>query len=157
MCAIVDANVVAEVFGRKRPPAGAKFFDWINGGNGRLVVGGRLLEELDRSSEEFKIWRQGATLAGRMRVIDPSEINARTRELQNEGKCASNDLHVLALAQVSGARLLYSNDRALQRDFKNKNLIDRPRGKVYSTLRYQSVKDNHKRLLRNDDLCPAWQ
>ncbi len=92
-----------------------------------------------------------------MRIIDPSEIHARTQELQNEGKCASNDLHVLALAQASGARLLYSNDRALQRDFKNKNLIDRPRGKVYSTLWYLSVEDNHKRLLRNEDLCPAWQ
>ncbi len=59
MCAIVDANVVDEVFGEKRPPAGEKFFDWLTVGNGRLVVGGRLLEELDRSSEEFKNMETG--------------------------------------------------------------------------------------------------
>ena len=39
-------------------------------------------------------------------------------ELQDAGACQSNDLHVLALAQVSGARLLYSNDLSLHQDFE---------------------------------------
>ena len=39
MCAIVDANVVAEVFGCKRPEAGLKFFEWIDDGKARLVTG----------------------------------------------------------------------------------------------------------------------
>ena len=47
MCAIVDANVVSEVFGSNLPPAGEKFFDWLNKGSGRLIVGGKLLEELE--------------------------------------------------------------------------------------------------------------
>ena len=36
--------------------------------------------------------------------------------------CRSNDPHVIALAQINGARLLYSNDEALQKDFGDKRL-----------------------------------
>lgn len=46
MCAIVDASVMGEVFGPKPAPAGKVFFEWLNSGNGRLVVGGKLLLEL---------------------------------------------------------------------------------------------------------------
>ena len=152
MCAIVDANVIAEIFGSQRPPAGETFFHWINGGNGRLVIGGKLLKELE-SSDRFMSWGHKALLAGKIKIIDKIAVNARTKELCDEGKCKSNDSHVIALAQVSGARLLYSNDKALQQDFKNKSLLDRPRGKVYSTLQHQSLRDSHKQLLRNKDLC----
>ena len=55
MCAILDANVAGEVFGTDRPAAGRAFFHWINEGRGRLVVGGRLLQELDRN-RAFKDW-----------------------------------------------------------------------------------------------------
>ena len=44
MCAIVDANVAYEVFGRDRPPAGERFFDWLSSPRGQLVVGGKLRE-----------------------------------------------------------------------------------------------------------------
>ena len=40
MCAIVDANVAHEVFGTSQTPAGKRFYDWINEGQGRLVIGG---------------------------------------------------------------------------------------------------------------------
>ena len=48
------------------------------------------------------------------------------------GEITSDDPHVLALARVSGARLLYTKDNALIRDFKDKKFIDQPRGKVYT-------------------------
>ena len=51
-CAL-DTNDASEVFGCNRPPAGIGFFDWINTGNGHLVVGGRLLVELDRGSQKM--------------------------------------------------------------------------------------------------------
>ena len=60
--------------------------------------------------------------------------------LVERGVCQSNDQHVIALAIVSGARLLYSNDRRLQRDFKDRRLIDPP-GKVYSTRRGKRSRD----------------
>ena len=153
MCAIVDANVVSEVFGSNLPPAGEKFFDWFNKGSGRLVVGGKLLEELEKSSADFRRWGQEAQLAGKMRIVNKNEVDARTGQIQSEGAIRSDDPHVIALAQVSGARLLYSNDGNLQQDFKNKSLIDDPRGKVYSTSGGGSFQRRHDRLLKDKNLC----
>ena len=153
MCAIVDANVVSEVFGSNPPPAGEKFFDWLNRGSGRLIVGGKLLEELEQGSADFRRWGREAQLAGRMIIANKSEVDARTEQIQSEDAIRSDDPHVIALAQVSGARLLYSNDGNLQRDFKNKSLIDDPRGKVYSTSEDGSFQRSHDRLLKNKNLC----
>ncbi len=47
MCAIVDANVMHEVFGSNLQSAGEQFFNWIEKGTKRLVVGGKLREELE--------------------------------------------------------------------------------------------------------------
>ena len=55
MCAIVDANVANEVFGPNQSEAGKKFYDWINAATGRLVVGGKLLAELEEGSPKFRI------------------------------------------------------------------------------------------------------
>lgn len=155
MCAIVDANVAHEVFSADRPEAGVKFFEWINSGIGRLVAGGKLLEELNRTSA--REWARQALNAGLIRNVRGTDVNARTEELRYEGACRSNDPHVLALAQLSGARLLYSNDRSLQQDFKNRSLIDNPPGKIYSTDERRNpnkeFRPTHKRLLGRKDLC----
>lgn len=153
MCAIVDANVAHEVFGPSAPPAGGKFLDWLSK-RGRLVVGGELLEELTRS-KDFRSWARELTLAGKMRVVDACEVKTRTDQLRREESCASNDPHVIALAQVSRARLLYSNDRSLQKDFRNKQLIDDPRGSVYSTQKSSEFRPAHRKLLGRRDLCRA--
>ena len=153
MCAIVDANVMHEVFGSNLPPAGEGFFDWIEKGTKRLVVGGKLREELEQSSEDFRKWARVAIRTGKIRIVNTNEVDAKTREIENEGGYVSNDPHVLALAQVSGARLLYSNDGDLQEDFGNKNLIDNPRGKVYSTRVSKNFQRAHRDLLNNRNLC----
>ena len=54
VCAIVDANVAHEVFGPNPAPAGDGFFQWVMRGRGRLVAGGKALEELERSSGEVQ-------------------------------------------------------------------------------------------------------
>ncbi len=155
MCAIIDANVAHEVFGSNLPPAGEEFFAWLNKGSGRLVVGGRLLEELETGSRDFRKWATEVALAGKMSIVNKSEVDAKTEQIRNEGSCTSDDPHVIALAQVSRARLLYSNDRNLQKDFGNKKLIDYPRGKVYSTHENKNFMPAHKRLLGRKDLCRA--
>ena len=164
MCAILDNDVVGQVFGPKRPEAGEKFFEWLNSGRGRLVVGGRLRQELS-GNNEFRRWLQQALLAGRAADYDEGEVKDKTKELKNAGACRSDDPHTVALAQVSGARLLFTNDAALKEDFADKKLIDNPRGKVYTTLRkkrsgkrYETVpienfQESHKRLLGNRSLC----
>ena len=155
MCAILDTNVVSEVFGSDRPSAGKGFFDWINTGKGHLVVGGKLHEELTRGSDGFREWTREAQLAGRLWIVREGKLKERTEELCAEGTCSSNDPHIIALAQVSGVRRLYSNDKRLQDDFTYKGLIDKPRGKVYSTNENNHFSNSHKGLLRlkKNELC----
>lgn len=148
MCAIVDASVVREVFNHTdQPPAGKGFFDWIDRGRGHLVVGGKLGEELEASSR-FKKWARSARQSGRLIRVDDGKVNAKTEKLERSRTCRSNDAHVIALAHIGRVRLLYSNDRDLQDDFKDKDLIDKPRGKVYSTGVNEEFTDAHKRLLQ---------
>ena len=156
MCAIVDANVASEVFGSKPQPAGELFFDWINVGSGRLVTGGKQLQEL-QYLQGFREWAATAVSAGKVRISRAGEVDARSQRLRAKGDHRSDDPHVLALAQLSGARLLYSNDIALQQDFKDKALIDTPRGRVYSTLHGKSVSPSHRALLKRNDLCAGVQ
>jgi predicted nucleic acid-binding protein len=155
MCAIVDANVAHEVFGADRPEAGVKFFEWINLGKGRLVAGGKLLRELNPTSA--REWARQALNAGLIRNVPETHVDARMAELRNEPAISSNDPHVLALAQISGARLLYTNDRALQQDFRNRRLIHNPPGKIYSTddrnNPNKEFRPVHRKLLARRDLC----
>ena len=155
MCAIIDANVAHEAFGENATPAGAGFRNWINMGSGRLAVGGSLMREMEQSAPGFREWAIQARLSGKMRVADDGEIANRTATLREAGLCRSDDHHVIALAQVSGARLLYSNDQNLHRDFRNKLLIDNPRGSVYSTLESKDFSRNRQRQLRRPNLCAS--
>ena len=149
MCAIVDANVVHEVFGsQEKQPAGAGkgFREWLNSDKGKLVIGGKLKEELEENSN-YCIWAQQATLSGKLINKSKDCINQKTKEVKSSSELKSNDPHIIALAQVSGARLLFSNDKDLQKDFKNPAIINEPRGKVYSTISNQSFTDAKKKLL----------
>ena len=120
MCAIVDANAIWEVFGSDRPEAGQKFFDWLTVGSGILTIGGKLLSEISKD-QRFKEWANAAIKSGKMRIEDGTEIEKREVEISRSYQLRSNDLHIVALAQVSGARLLYSNDGKLIEDFKDKS------------------------------------
>ena len=146
MCAILDANAASAVFGRHQGGAARAFLDWINDGSGSLVVGGKLRSELNKVGA-FREWQRQAVLAGRIKNADDAAVDKRARELERVDKCASNDHHIIALANVSGARLLYTNDGELQRDFKNRDLIKKPRGRIYSTKTQSDFGRAHKGLL----------
>lgn len=152
MCAIVDVNVASEVFGDHRPPAGKVFFEWLVSSRGQLVVGGRLREELNRNAGLLR-WLTSATRFGRVRFVSDDDVDDRAKRLRREGVCTSNDEHVLALALVSGARLLYTNDNALIADFKNREIVAAPRGRVYTTAQGAAVTRAHRGLLAARDLC----
>lgn len=156
MCAIIDANVAGEVFGSKRTEAGKKFFDWIDEGSGRLICGGKLLKELEGGSPGFREWVVIASKTGRMKNMNEEKVKRKTEQIQKESNYLSDDPHILALAQLSGARLLYSNDIDLREDFQNKALID-PAGSIYSTLRSKKFTPAHRNLLRKKGLCPSAQ
>lgn len=154
MCAILDANVAFEVFGddNKRTDAGERFLKWVFAGAERLVVGGKLLEEL-RIPPDLALQLQGA---GRMKTEPKATVDARAKQLQDS--CSSDDPHIVALALVSGARLLYTNDHKLMEDFTNPKLIDQPQGKIYPARGDGKYRDGrfqrtHRDLLRRRDLC----
>ena len=152
MCAIIDADVVAEAFGRKQTAAGQAFRHSVDYEGLRLVVGGELLDELDKH-QSFRTWRSVARQYGRIQIVGRKIVDSLANQLRSSNSCNSNDAHVIALAQVSGARLLFSNDKSLHQDFKDKRLIDEPRGKVFSTNEHTSVTQTHRRLLNDSSLC----
>lgn len=154
MCAIIDNNVRHEAFGEPevQTAAGKFFIDWVNAGRGKLVVGGKLYDEL-AGYRNFNQWFRQALRLGNAISIDDSTVAAETAALASRHICKSNDAHVLALARVSGARLLFTNDQDLQDDFGNRQIIGGVRGRVYTTLRYQDISRSHKDLLNRNDLC----
>lgn len=111
----------------------------------KLVVGGKLTEELCKISN-FSEWLNEALISGTAKSFPDSVISKEENELKGL-KCKSNDVHVLALARASGARLLYSHDNALGKDFKNSDLIPtkvHKRGKVYRTDRSDLFVDSQR-------------
>ena len=146
MCAILDNDVCAEVFGKRRTPAGKGFLDWLDS-RGHLVAGGQNKRELD-GNNSFQAWWREATLAGRTTLVNDDQVTQLQHQLESNRACRSNDAHIIALARLSGARLLYSNDRELMDDFRNRGLIPKPPGKVYSTDVTQDFTPRRRRLLR---------
>lgn len=129
MCIIVDANRLGAFLADTADVDAEPIHAWLRRGRGVVVysTGGAFARELGRRARErlAQYVRAGmATLVSSDRFKD-DEDSLRDR-------IRSDDPHVLALARASGARLLYTADGNLISDFKNKQLIDGPRGKVYT-------------------------
>ena len=109
-----------------------------------MVVGGKLRDELS-GNQNFVRWLGQAVQAGRARILDDNEVNAVTRSLLADSVCRSDDPHVIALARISGTRLLYTNDIPLEKDFKR--LI--PKGIVFTTKQdpQRQLTQEHRSLL----------
>ena len=158
MCVIIDNSVAGEVFakaGSGKPAPAHELFSRINKRCFPVVAGGELLAKELSENSNFRRWWQQAVLSGRGRKVPDDSIEQEVVNLKRKGGYRSNDPHVLALARVSGARLLYTNDRRLQRDFKNSQLISNPAGRIYTTLGEENrqLRPSHKRLLGRTDLC----
>lgn len=153
MCAIIDNNVRHEVFGAReiQTPAGKFFLDWLDSGRGVLVVGGHLRRELGEY-RRFEVWLETAVQFGRVRQVNDAQVDRETGTVSSQ-EISSDDPHVLALARISGARLLFTNDRDLQDDFRNRNIIGGTRGRIYTTLQSSDISRTHRNLLNRTDLC----
>lgn len=152
MCGVVDNDVASEVFGDRQTGAGKGFRDWLDKRRGSLAVGGDLLDEL-AANGKFREWYSRGIQSGLILQIGRDRVAPVQRRLEREGRCKSNDTHVLALAIASGARLLYTNDTDLMDDFRNRNIVPGPPGKIYTTRDRGDFRPAHKRLLRMKNLC----
>ena len=113
--------------------------DWIDNKNGKIAYSpvGKMKNELERSPRvrnRFTQYRR----AGKLKDFPMEAVEQEKKRLP---KLRSNDPDILALAQVSGVRVLVSSDTDLHADFKS--IVG---GNIYQTQR-------HKHLLKKD-LCP---
>lgn len=135
MCLIVDANLCSVVFKKTTDLKYQKLRDAIASNRLRLVHGGKLSEEYATAG----VLSMLALLSQSGRAFRVADALIDAQLAQINGQCVSNDEHVIALARADRQRahLLCTDDAALQKDFKNKALIDNPRGKIYSPTRHK--------------------
>ena len=138
MCLIVDANLAPSVFGVPTDREFVPITEWLTSKkkDGKLVVGGLLATELDKISSARRFVR-ALQQAGRARLIPDHAATEEARRIRIG--CVSNDAHIIALARISGARILCSYDKPLQQDFGNVRLISSPRGRVYQRREHASL------------------
>jgi hypothetical protein len=147
VCIIIDANLAFCIFTSVPEDEFRPVFDWLHAAdkNGCVVYGSKLADELSSRTESRRYLLRLAQ-AGRARLIPEGILQPEEEELTRGRLCQSNDPHVIALARVSGARTLCSHDRALHHDFRNSELISKPRGRVYQNA-------THTKLLCHDPCC----
>ena len=147
MCLIVDANRASLVFAQTPATDVAPIREWLTSAkkDGQVVIGGHLEAELNKINGARRCLL-AFQRAGRARFIPQHQVRAEVARVNATGNCQSNDTHVIALARVSGARVLCSEDNALHKDFKNPRLINNPRGRIYRTAQ-------HARLLGHTKAC----
>lgn len=146
MCIIVDNSVRDIVFGEKMTVSGERLRNRINDQQRKLVVGGKLVRELSEA-ESFRIWLVQAQLADLVLEFPDADVEARIELVKRDSKCRSNDEHVVALALLSGCRVLCANDRKLREDFRDPEIVSRPRGKLYSIDQRANDRRQYENLL----------
>jgi hypothetical protein len=105
-----------------------------------MVYGGQLRDEYLKNNKVRGILRE-LDRAGRLIALSDGDIEDEIERLRTSAICCSNDLHILAIARIANVRLLASHDQALQKDFNNSKILNKPRGKVFQ-------KASHIPLLR---------
>ena len=138
MCLILDTNKYGDFLAPGNQDM-EPVRSWMKTKNGKIAYSPtekmeRELKKHGKMREQFDRYRD----AQKLKLIPPNEVEQAMNSLQG---LQSDDPDIIALAQVSGVKLLVSNDENLHADFKAI-----ARGKIYQT-------SAHKRLLRND-LCP---
>jgi hypothetical protein len=142
MCIIVDANVAHEFRGTFTDEALA-IRDWLIEDGGIIAAGGRLKKELLRTS--FKNIYLTLLQAGRLYQYDDKEVSRAEASVNAKQNTRSDDAHIIALAQVSLCRVLFSRDQDLHSDFCNPQILS-PRGRIYQDK-------SHEHLLRTARAC----
>ena len=154
MCVILDASARDDVFGRARTAAGTQLFEWLETPWGRLVLGGKLTREL-ATSDTFAKWAEVAVSDGRVKTLGEDALEKEIRVLSTNWLGKSDDQHVIALARVSRAHILYADDGNLCDDFRNPELVPNPRGRLYPTGETLNAARHRRGLLNRTDLCPS--
>ena len=136
MCLILDTNKYG-VFLNPRNPDMEPVRKWLKKG-GKIAYSPT--QELEGHGG-MKDWFKARRRTPMVKYIPKNKVEQAMKKLLQSSNLRSNDHHIIALAQVSGVKLLVSGDKALHADFKE--LI---KGKIYQTKKHQN--------LLKPDLCP---
>ena len=149
MCVVIDANAATQSIGRGATEAGSRFLEYVS--KGRLVLaygGAKFRRELAGCGEGFRRWLALALSNKRVVSVSDEMVATVVHELKVLRSCRSNDVHVVALARVANAGLVFTNDRLLQSDCQN--VLG---AKVYTTNDNRTGFTHSKRDLLNGASC----
>ena len=136
MCMILDTNQFDRFLSENEDMA--PIHGWIEEG-GRLVYSNyeKLKQELENHKKAHKHF---IALNRRARAvqIDKGKVSLAIKEIEIKNKKShyepkSDDLHILGLAEASGAKLLCTEDKDLESDFKQ--II---KGRIYKRKKHHS-------------------
>ena len=144
MCMIIDANRLNVFLSHQNNDDVKPIYSWLNNGSGKIVYSteGKFREEVKETARRALV---ELVRSGKARFVSGKQLKSEQERLIKDSDYKSNDTHVLALALVSGARLLYTEDQALRSDFRKgkwrngRFIIRSPRGKLYSSRRNSNL------------------
>ena len=125
---IVDASV-ATTFFNNEDPRYPRVRMAVRQGRCCLYYGGLLRREYERIRSIMRTLL-ALDAAGRAKAVPDMMVDELTEHLDRSGVCQSDDPHIIALAKITGSRLLCTDDHPLQQDFTNRSLLNNPRGKI---------------------------
>ncbi len=141
MCLIIDA-CVANRFTELPHENAEPIVKWAlsvkPSANRHIVYGGKLKRELLRAGEGIRRFLRNVEQSGRLIEVSEALLNPEqiiVEELYDRHEIdGADDPHILALARISGSRLLFTEDnRSKLIDlFRDKRFVDPP-GKVYKS------------------------
>ena len=142
MCLIVDINVAHDVLKPDGSDNYAPIRIALMNRKATLIYGGKLAEEYITNGAINKLIL-AFDRAGIAKRYPAHEVNSETETVITLGLCKSNDEHIIALARVSRARVLCTNDEMLRTDFRNPRLISNPRGSIFSNKQHKHILHRH--------------
>ena len=157
MCVIVDADKSHGLVKDPLPNDVKPLQKWLSR-DGSLVysTGGIFDRQYSREVRDYFrfLSRNNKAIQFNLQVVEE-----KMTDLPDEGALASdensgrNDRHILALALVSGAEVLYTGDQNLMKDFQNKKIMGHSNGKIYSSEEDKGRGLQSRKLFDQKNLC----
>ena len=142
MCIIIDTNKMPAFLKSPLSEDMKPIHTWLSkrGGSFVYTTYGTYGKELKDFEHKLRSYYQ----SGQAKLYTEEQIAPEEKKVREINKHKSNDVHILALARASGARLLCTGDKKLITDFTNtKIILPKPKGKIYPrTKRRDFLKKN---------------
>lgn len=149
MCLIIDKGVCWRMYAPKTNPEAVPVIEWLFGPSGNLVYGGANAAELMEHPQVVVILAK-LRQAGKAVRLSDEKVDAEAKRIKDAHSPRTNDVSILAIAKLSGARTLWTADADLMNDFRNTTIVPSPRGSVYGKI-------EHRELLCHRPGCSRWR